>query len=1368
MCFLVLVLAIPIAPGCGPVEAAESYVAILPKVLHSGSTEAVSLSLSSGDRFVRDRIEVALLEGGKVIARGRETIDGKGIVEIDIPDVQEGEYEIVVKGSGFEERAAVRVEKTLVVFLETDKPIYKPGQTIRMRAITLNSELMPVSEIVTVEVQDAKGIKIFRSEVDTDEYGVASLDLPISSEPNLGTWKIAAVTDKGRTELDVKVERYVLPKYEVTVDLPREWFLVNEPIEGKVSSQYSFGKAVRGKLEIKASRYVGEWEEYATFSKEIDGEADFEIPPVGYVAGVPEAGGMGNVTLDITVKEDVTGYEETTNRLLTVTESPLNIQVIPEGSVFKPGLPFSFLIITETPDNRPVEAQGKAQITYLDDEFQDIKTDEEKFNTSKGKALLEIEPPKKAVALTIEAFAEEASASMMLESSYSPSGNFIHVEQTDEDIPQVGEEIEFRVYSTREAANFYYEVVSRDKIVFSSYTRSREITFETTPLMAPASRLLVYQILPNSEVAADYIPFKVKGEYPHDVAVEFSKKEARPGDELDIHIHTEGKARVGIAAVDKSVFILAENRLNLQQVFAELERLYMEPQVELHEVSFYPSITTRGPMEVFEDAGVVVLSNNEIPEGKEFEWEGQTGFWEGLMRFFAGGKMVEEAEMAEGAAPPSAPNMHEGAGVEGLVEVERIRQYFPETWLWEELTTGSDGKASLRVNVPDTITTWMLRAVAISEKRGLGMAEDELRAFQPFFLKIDMPYSVIRGEEFPVKVAIYNYLDQPQRILVRMEEADWFDLLDDPENMVEIGANNLGGAAFMIRPTKLGVNEVEVSARGQEAADAMIKTLIVEPEGIAREIVDNMVLSGGDHETVETFIPPFAVEDSGRVYLAVTSSFLTQTMEGLEELIQMPFGCGEQNMMMFAPDVYITKYLQESGQLKPEIMAKAEKLMITGYQRQLTYRRNDGSFSAFGQSDNEGSLWLTAFVLKAFSEAQELMYIDENLLDQTAAWITAHQNKDGSFDPVGFIHHQEILGGMQGKDALTAYTAIALLEAGEKSNAAGAIDYLEGKLRGMDDPYTLAITACALELGKSAKCDDAYDMLMDLAQEDEDGLYWGGGGDIVPGEEETRGCNYNRSATIENTAYATLALIKHGDAFNAARAAKWLVSRRNAYGGFGSTQDTVVALQALVEYSTGSRADVDLKITVGSGADETELTITDKNFDVLQVIELPLNQEVAIEAKGKGEAVAQLVRRFNVPEAEEEGEQILQVSVDYDSTEVEVDDMVTVSVELTFAPPIPMEAGMVVLDISVPTGFAPVTESIAEAIETDERLKRYEVAGRKVIFYIENMLQGDRISLSFKVKAMYPVKAKGVSSKAYSYYSPEIRSETLGEAITVG
>ncbi len=1366
---LILTLFASVMPGCScPAEAADSYMAIIPKVLHSDSTESLSLSLFSEGRPVRGSIEVALLSEGKEIHKVQKDINGKGTIEIDIPDVEEGRYEIQVKGTGFEDKASVRVEKSFLVFLETDKPIYKPGQSIHMRALTLNSELRPVTESVTIEILDAKGIKIFRSKVDTDDYGMAMLDLPVSQEPNMGVWKISAVTEKAETQLDVRVEEYVLPKYEVKVELPREWYMVNEPITGVVSAEYSFGKPVKGELEIKATRYVGEWQEYATFSKTVDGETEFELPAVGYVAGVPAAGGLGNVMLDITVKEKTTGYEEKTSKLLTVAESPLNIQIIPESSVFKPGLPFSLLIITETPGNEPVETEVAATITYLDKDYQDIKQDKKEVKTGKGKAIIEITPPENSVALTIETAAEGAQAEKVLEASYSPSGNFIHVEQVTEGIPQIGQQVIFEVHSTRQAVNFYYEVVSRGKVVFSDYTRNRAIAFDTTPLMAPSSRLLVYQILPNSEVAADYIPFDVEAAYPHDVEVEFSQEEARPGEEVEIDIRTEGEARVGIAAVDKSVFILTENRLNLQQVFDELERLYMAPQVELHEVSIYPAITTKGALEVFDDAGVVVLSNNEIPAGEEYQWEGQSGFWEGVWNFFRGGDvMVGEMEEEAGAMPPKAVEADEA----GLAEVERIRQFFPETWLWDVITTGSNGRASIEVEVPDTITTWMLRAIALSKENGLGVAEDELRAFQPFFLKVDLPYSAIRGEEFPISVAIYNYLDMPQNVLVQIEEADWFELLDDTEKTVEIGTNDVGGVDFKIRAKKLGINEVKVTARSTASADAVIKTVIIEPEGIARELVENLVLSGGSSIAVDTFIPLIVVEDSGRAYIALTSSYLTQTIEGLEELIQMPFGCGEQNMIVFAPDVYITKYLEESGQLKPEIMAKAEKLMITGYQRQLTYRRSDGSFSAFGQSDQEGSLWLTAFVLKSFSQAKDIMYIDDSVLDEAAEWINAHQNSDGSFDPVGFIHHKDILGGLQGKNALTAYVAIALLEAGEKAAAGKAIDYLEGELYEIDDAYTLAITAYALELARSDRSDDAYRKLMEMAQEDEDGLHWGGSSEESgPTEPEVGRPDYYavpRTAEIEATGYATMALIQHGDAFNASRAAKWLVSRRNAYGGYGSTQDTVVALQALTEYSTGTRADVDLRINIETAREEKELRIRQDNFDVLQIVEVPINEQIQISVEGEGEAIAQVVKRFNLPSVEVEEEEILKVSVDYDITQVEVNDLVNVSVELEFNPPIEMEAGMVVLDVSVPTGFAPVAESIAEVVDREENIKRYEVAGRKVIFYIENMFPGDRVSFDFQVKALYPVKAKSVSSQAYSYYKPEIRGETLSQELSV-
>jgi len=1357
---LILTFLASVVPGCARVEAAESYVAVVPKVLHSGGQEAISLTLSKGERLVAGNVEVTLLKGSDKILKVEERVEGKGKIEFQVPDVAEGEYEIQVKGAGFEDTAQIKIERSFLVFVETDKPIYKPGQTISMRVITLDAELRPLSEGVTIEVLDAKGIKIFRSEVNTDEYGMVTLDLPVSQEPNLGVWKISAVTEKGKTQLDVRVEKYVLPKYEVKVELPKEWFLVSEAVKGKVTAEYSFGKPVTGEVEIKASRYVGEWQEYATFSKKIDGEAEFDLPAVGYVAGVPSAGGLGNVMLDITVSEKATGYAEKTSKLLTVAESPVNIQIIPESSVFKPSLPFSFLIVTETPDNKPVETKASVVVTYLDSEFQEKGRDEKKVETRNGKTLVELTPPKESVAMVIEASTEGAQASKVLEAGYSPSGNFIHVEQISEGIPQVGAEIRFKVHSTRQAANFYYEVVSRNKVVFTDYTRSNEISFPTTPLMAPSARLLVYQILPNSEVAADYIPFEVTGDYPHTVKAEFTEEEAKPGDEAKINIKTEGRAKVGIAAVDKSVFILAENRLNLQQVFDELERLYMKPQVELHEVSIYTGITTKGAREIFDDAGVTVLSNNEIPQGEEYKYERKPGLWEGVRKFFGGEiAMVEEAAPPPQAVPAPA---EKGAGTEGLAEVERVRQFFPETWLWTELITDASGRGSLQVTVPDTITTWMLRAVAISKEKGLGMAEDELRAFQPFFVTVDLPYSAIRGEEFPVKVAIYNYLETPQSFLVQIDEADWFELLDESEKTVAVEANDIGGVEFKIRPIKLGINELKVTARSKEAADAVIKTLIIEPEGVAREQVENLVLSGGNSTVVNTSIPPFIVEGSGRAYLTLTSSYLTQTIDGLEGLIQMPFGCGEQNMIVFTPDVFITKYLEESGQLKPEIMAKAEKLMITGYQRELTYRRSDGSFSAFGQSDAEGSLWLTAFVLKSFAQAEDLIYIDSSVLSEATDWITSHQNKDGSFDPVGFVHHQEMIGGLKGKTALTAYVAIALLEAGEKTASDRAIGFLEGELDGIEDAYTMAVVTYALELAKSGRADDAHLMLMEMAREDENGLHWGDGGEVLP-QRET---GYSQSASIETTGYATMALIEHGDAFSASRAAKWLVSRRNAYGGFGSTQDTVVALQALTEYSTGARADVDLRVGIKTESVEKNIRITKANFDVLQVVEVPLNKEITIDVEGKGEAVAQVVKRFNLPEVEE-GEEIFKINVKYDVTQVEVNDLVKVLVDLRFTPPIPMEAGMVVLDISVPTGFAPVTESIAGVVEKEARIKRYEVAGRKIIFYIENMFAGDRLSFSFNAMAMYPVKAKGVSSQVYSYYKPEIRGETLGQEMVV-
>jgi CD109 antigen len=1384
---LVAVLACTSSPSAS--ETVDGYVALVPDTLRVGETASFSFTLFRGEELTESEVTVSVIGKDKtVLASVRGNIDGKGTLAMEIPAVTPGEYRVKVAGQGFAETTVVQVQPGTLLFLESDKPIYKPGQTIHVRLVALDSELKPVSTEAVIEIQDAKAVKVFKKTVTTDEYGMATIELPLSTEPNLGVWKLTAAAGAGSTageastELDIRVEEYVLPKYEVKAELTKDWFLVGEPITGHVSATYSFGRVVKGELKVVASRYVGEWEEYATYTADIDGKGDFRVKAPGYVAGVPEAGGLGNVRLDITVSETSTGYEQKTTELITVAATPVNIKLIPESSAFKPTLPFGVLLVTETPSGEPLEARVNVEVTYMDDDFEQVGRENKSVETKRGTALLRLDPPSKAVRMQIYASSGDAGSYKELTSAYSPSGNFIHVQQQGTPALAVGDTARFGVVSTTEARHFYYEVVSRGRVVFTG-TSADEIVFEVTPAMAPSARLLVYQILPNSEVAADAIPFDVKGEYPQKVTASFSAQEAKPGDKVEVRVQTEGRAKVGLVAVDRSVFILAENRLNLEQVFAELEALYMQPQAELHEAEWMGGpLLIPGAEDTFKDAGLIVLSDKKVPEGKEIEqpqmmFDGMMGIEEAMPMKAAGATST-----TAGAAGPPA-----NASTGGLAEVQRVRQFFPETWIWDETLTDRGGKATLDVEAPDSITTWDLRAVAVSPEKGLGISETSLRVFQPFFLQADLPYSSIRGEEFPVKIALYNYLDSEQKIQVDLESAGWFELLDDASKTVTVAPNEVGSAEFKIRPKTIGTQILEVTARSSEAADAVNKSMIVEPEGVGRETVENLVVPAGSSRMLQMALPRLGVvPDSARAYVAVTGSLLAQTIEGLDQLLQMPFGCGEQNMILFAPDTFILKYLQGTRQLKPEIQAKAEMLLITGYQRELTYRHSDGSFSAFGEQDESGSLWLTAFVLKTFSQAKELTFIDPAILSEAAAWITSHQQGDGSFEAVGFVHHEDMMGGVKGKDTLTAYVAIALLEAGEKAAAGKAIDFLEGRVGTMDDPYALALTTYALELAESGAAPQAMKKLMDAGIEDENGLHWSsgtgepkpydeGGGQGGAGGAGAAGLEAQPdvmppmdlipSLDIEATGYGTLALIEAGDRMNASRSAKWLVGQRNSLGGFGSTQDTVVALQALTEYATMSATDTDMTVTIEAGSVSKEVRISPANFDVTQVIEVPAGVSVELSAKGKGEAVVQGVLRYNLPAAPVTAS-IFDIDVEYNTAQVAVNDLIDIDATVTFNPPEPIKAGMVVVDISVPTGFAAVDDSLAKLLDRPG-IKRYDVAGRKVIVYIEDMDPGDEVSFSFQARALYPVKAKSTVSSAYSYYTPDWRGETLSQAVTV-
>ncbi|MBX6341781.1 MAG: twin-arginine translocation signal domain-containing protein, partial [Thermomicrobiaceae bacterium] len=350
----------------------DGYLAVAPRTLRPGRTASVSLALLRGARPARSTVTVSLLKDkdGRPLAAASGRVSGRGSVPLGLPALAEGDYTLRVEGRGFRDEAPVRVEDGTLVFVETDKPIYRPGQTVHIRLLALDPTLRPASGQATVEVVDASGVKVFKRAVAIDAVGMASVDLPLSSEPNLGVWKVQATLGRRRGQVDVRVERYVLPKYEVRLDLPRAWALAGEPIRGTVTAEYTFGKPVKGEVEVVARRYVGDWQEYARVSRPIDGSLAVEVPAVGYAAGAPAAGGLGRVRLDVTVREQATGYEEQTSELVTIAASPVTLRLVPESSTFKPGLPFALLVVAETPGKQPVDADVEVRLRYQGEQFQ--------------------------------------------------------------------------------------------------------------------------------------------------------------------------------------------------------------------------------------------------------------------------------------------------------------------------------------------------------------------------------------------------------------------------------------------------------------------------------------------------------------------------------------------------------------------------------------------------------------------------------------------------------------------------------------------------------------------------------------------------------------------------------------------------------------------------------------------------------------------------------------------------------------------------------------------------------------------------------------------------------------------------------------
>lgn len=1477
---VVLVFAAVLAQSGSLVE--SGYLITCPRLFRAGSTQELSVSLIDvNETWFIDALLTYRSEPGEEIASdgAQFTSDSEETLKLNIPrnlrankrDSIQAKLNVfggpvngepVIQNS---EIITIKIPK-ISVFIQTDKPIYKPGQTVNMRIVGVDENLKPLTgQVKRVSITSPSKVRTMQWDNVDFIGGIVSLKFPLSSQPLLGDWKIEAEVEGEKGKLVFSVDKYVLPKFEVTIKPPSFVAVKSKDIKATVCAQYTYGKPVKGTVSVLFQMTLPVWyrggkslETQITTEKEINGCTDVTIKTEDVLKKFKQYNSYycygcehSKITINATVKETATGISQNaTGTESQIVRGTAKLKFLPSTpKEFKPGMAYSGQVKATKPDGSPMKgAQIKIVIRgsrrrLLDKYFIVPESGLVEFSIN-GSTI-----PSNAKSLNLQAKHQwQTLAYYNAKRWYSPSNSYISMKRIPSPL-KVGStaKVKFDFTTIADAKNitFYYQIFSRGVLVAQGrnlheinnskgkgmFTTSGFVQFAVTQRMVPSSRLLLFYVRDDLETVADNLQIDVEDKLENEVKIRFSDSIRKPGEATSLIITAEPGSQVAVTAVDKSVHLLkGGNELSQDDAIQVLGSQDVGPSGGNDHFGCYNPYWWRGPWQrrrrsffpgyskdldassAFENSGILYFSDLTIKTAKcetPFHQYPYSGFGPiaPLMRNAGPDPVMEAEEVAVIESDTDTPKVQKGSGTKSV----KVRKEFPETWLWtEEVVNPDTGKKVIMAKVPDTITTWVASAFAMSDSAGLGISQPtSLKVFQPFFVSITLPYSVIRGEEVFIIATVFNYESKCLTIRLTLEESLYYRIVSNKSRSVCVCSNEAISVRFNIVPKKLGEIPLTVVAKDINSSmcdegveqfalgvtDAVTRKLLVEPEGIRQEYTYNsfVCLKVNDsqfNDSMEISLPKNYVPGSVYAVVSTVGDLMGPTLN-VAGLLRLPYGCGEQNMVNFAPSIYIMQYLAAVGQMTTSVENKAKNIMTTGYQRELTYKRTDGSYSAFGNRDNEGNMWLTAFVLRSFAQAQKFIFVDSEELKQTANWITSKQLANGCFPKYGRLFNKRLKGGVSTEATLTAFVTVSLMESGISPQDVviqKALNCLRGFISNVTDSYSLALFSYTFNLAKDKYGADLFGALRSKAILEDGMTHWEKEKlKKTPPTDDFWWSPYYRApaADIEMTAYALMTYILRAEddlslISDAMSIVRWLSKQRNALGGFSSTQDTCVALQALSEYARETFTNSsDLTVQFGGENEQFSHTfrITDNNRLVTQKAAVPSSilplKSMLVKADGQGCALMQADVSYNIPDVKEKPAFDLKVTLlpsddIFAPLSTETGDPLCLPLDFSISAKWLREdtSNMAVIDVKLVSGYQVDEESLDRLTNQPKLgLKRYEMEGQHVIMYFDEI---DKVNFSFKIFQSSVVKnTKPASVTVYDYYETDL-SATVMYKITKG
>uniref|UniRef100_A0A8C1U0V1 Complement 4B (Chido blood group) n=1 Tax=Cyprinus carpio TaxID=7962 RepID=A0A8C1U0V1_CYPCA len=740
-----------------------------------------------------------------------------------------------------------------------------------------------------------------------------------------------------------------------------------------------------------------------------------------------------------------------------------------------------------------------------------------------------------------------------------------------------------------------------------------------------------------------------------------------------------------------------------------------------------------------------------------------------------------------------------------------------------------------KIHLPHSITTWEIQSLSFSPSHGFCVAEPiDLTVFKSLFISLRLPYSVKRFEQLSIVAVIFNYGKMERELVVQMQKVDGLcspgSASSSSAVQISLEPQSSQTVTFPAVPMKIGeipisIELYEVEEEEKLRVDAIQKMLLVKNEGVEmrEELTFFINLDGRSDRRffINGFFPNNTVPETDvnlfvkleEEAFAKSTAVPLLSSSKVENLIRAPKGCGEQTMIFMSPTALSIRYLDKSQrwlEMEAGSRDKALDFIEQAYERILTFKKPDGSYGAW--LNYPTSTWLTALVVKVLSlvaerqiETLEQQGTTEKMISQmdirhAVTYLIKTQSSDGSFTDTNPVIHREMQGGIGGVEqdaSLTAFITIALYrslpyldeEVTDNKSISLATNFLLKRVGDLKRPYALAITAYCLSVCLTDRTQSlsAWRKLKSLAKPG-----------ILPHTDnfmevlETLNI-YIMALTVETTAYALLTALVQNDLITADAAACFLSSQENYEGGFKSTQDTIMALEALSEYALSVPEapfrTVNALFTI-QGRSEMEKLTLDKSEKVETELKVAkayyahkedsncADLSINVTVEGKVEYTSYVQQTYNYYEDYEQDEErneeedLPRSAIEWfdarsrqkrDTTQNTQDEVVyTVCVSHTQGRNL---TGMGIADITLLSGFDAISTDLEKLKDlVDRYISHYELTRGRVLLYFNEIEEG-KACIAFGAKQSVAIGlVQPAPATFYDYYEPDRRCSVLYSA----